>query len=66
MPYDGIALFEITSLETFGAAFADPYYVEKIKPDEDRFLDRNAPGDGVLMRHQGKLVKIIDHGNVLI
>ncbi|KAK5988345.1 Conidial pigment biosynthesis dehydratase EthD [Cladobotryum mycophilum] len=40
LDYDGAVIWEIPSLEVFLNAFADPYYLEIIAPDEAHFLDR--------------------------
>jgi hypothetical protein len=53
-------------MESFAVAFEDSYYRDVIKVDEDRFLDCGALGDGILMRHMGKAVKILDGGDILI
>jgi len=42
LDYDGIALFEVSSLEKFSNAFRDPYYREVIEVDEHRFLDKKS------------------------
>lgn len=38
--YDGCALIEASSFEKLGKAFEDQYYLEVIRPDEDRFIDK--------------------------
>jgi hypothetical protein len=41
LDYDGAVIWEIPSLEHFLNAFADPYYLNVIAPDEDNFLDKS-------------------------
>jgi uncharacterized protein (TIGR02118 family) len=38
-PYDGIAELWFDSVEQMQAAFAEPRYLEIIRPDEQRFID---------------------------
>lgn len=37
--YDGIAVLEFGSLETMQQAFADPAYLDEVRPDEPNFVD---------------------------
>ncbi|KAF2663198.1 hypothetical protein BT63DRAFT_461579 [Microthyrium microscopicum] len=57
--YDGIALFEVTSEELFNQAFEDEHFLHHIRPDEDRMLDREAFGRGIIMTASGEGLKII-------
>lgn len=36
---DGMAEFYVKKWEDFEAAFADPYYLEVVAPDEQRFMN---------------------------
>jgi hypothetical protein len=40
--FDGYGSFLVPSLEGFLKAFEDPFYIERIKPDEDTFMDRES------------------------
>jgi len=42
LDYDGMAVFEVSSLEKFSNAFKDPYYREVIEVDEHHFLDKKS------------------------
>ncbi|KAF2117321.1 hypothetical protein BDV96DRAFT_571901 [Lophiotrema nucula] len=63
--FDGIALSQtsdpglmmkgLASVEEGG----DAYYNEVVKVDEDRFLDRQAPGEGVVAVFFGKEIAVI-------
>ena len=53
--WDGCATFELKSLEAFEAACRDPYYLEVIAKDEDKFVDKAA---GVTGR-RGELNRIV-------
>jgi hypothetical protein len=55
--YDGIAIFKISSMERFEAAFQSEYYYSTVKLDEDRLLDRKCM-QGVVARHTGEGVEI--------
>lgn len=39
--YDGAALLEFSSMESFQRFLADPAYAEVVAPDEERFIDRD-------------------------
>lgn len=62
--FDGIAMFLVPSLEQFTVAFQDPYYLEVIEPDEREFLDKDGPGSGVIASFQGKMLEMMDRGQV--
>lgn len=53
--WDGCAVIEVHSLEGFAAAFKDPYYLNVIAPDEDKFVNKKL---GVL-RARGEVKQII-------
>lgn len=40
--YDGIGELRFNDLDAMRTAFAEPKYLEIIRPDEDKFLDRDA------------------------
>ena len=40
--YDGAAEFELDNLACFEEAVLDPYYVEVISGDEERFIDKSS------------------------
>ena len=39
LPYDGIAEFILPQVRCFERAREDPFYKEKVAPDEERFFD---------------------------
>lgn len=51
MDFDGAVIWEIPSLEHFLNAFNDPYYLNVIAPDEDRFLDKTKEVATVTLGH---------------
>jgi len=57
---DGIADVYFKDLATYREAFKDPYYVEKVAPDEARFLNREKTlvtvGYDYVVIEEGKLV----------
>ena len=38
--YDGYAVIEVPSFEVFAQALKDDYYINVIRPDEDKFVDK--------------------------
>jgi hypothetical protein len=48
MEFDGIALSLVPSMDGMAGRFEDPYFTDVIEADEAKFLDRNAPGKGVI------------------
>ena len=42
LQYDGMADFYVHKYEDFEAAFLDPEYQERIRPDELRFVDMDS------------------------
>jgi EthD domain len=40
LDYDGAADWQLEDHDKFLAAFADPYYVHVIEPDENNFIDK--------------------------
>ncbi|ORY17492.1 EthD domain-domain-containing protein [Clohesyomyces aquaticus] len=57
--FDGIAMTLVKSFDDMVAALGAPYYAEVVAVDESRFLDREAPGKGVVAVFYGKCVAII-------
>ena len=37
--YDGVAVLEFASMDAMAAAFAEPAYLEQVRPDEFNFVD---------------------------
>ncbi|KAK1240473.1 hypothetical protein MKX07_004501 [Trichoderma sp. CBMAI-0711] len=63
MDYDGAVIWEISSLEHYMSAFADPYYVNVIAPDEYNFLDQSRETATVTL---GNVHHIVAGGEALI
>jgi hypothetical protein len=64
--FDGIAVFLVPSLESFNAAFEDPYYQEVIEVDERVILDKAGPGSGVIASFNGRMVDMMQRGKSTI
>lgn len=60
--FDGIAMFEVRSLEEFRKAFEDPYFKEVVEPDEWKLIDKAGLGKGIVVSYSGSLVSVIDRG----
>lgn len=63
MDYDGAVIWEISSLKHHMSAFADPYYVNVIAPDEHNFLDKSKETATVIL---GSIHHIVAGGEALI
>ncbi|KAL6856311.1 EthD domain-containing protein [Trichoderma novae-zelandiae] len=63
MDFDGAVVWEFSSLEHYMSAFADPYYVNVIAPDEDNFLDKSKGTATVAL---GNIHHIVAGGEALI
>jgi hypothetical protein len=63
MDYDGAVIWQISSLEHYMSAFADPYYVNVIAPDEYNFLDKSRETAMVTL---GNVHRIVAGGEALI
>ncbi|KAL7809505.1 EthD domain-containing protein [Trichoderma gracile] len=63
MDYDGAVIWEISSLEHYMSAFADPFYVNVIAPDEYNFLDKSKETVTVTL---GNVHHIVAGGETLI
>ncbi|KAL6879929.1 EthD domain-containing protein [Trichoderma longibrachiatum] len=63
MDYDGAVIWEISSLKHYMSAFADPYYVNVIAPDEHNFLDKSKETATVIL---GSIHHIVAGGEALI
>lgn len=64
--FDGIATWEVPSLEKFMEALEDPYYKDVIAPDEHNILDKEGLGAGIVASFTGKVVTVIDGGKNLV
>lgn len=64
--FDGIAVYEITSLQAFESAMGDEYYKTTIANDEKVFMDTEGLGGGVVARFYGRVWSVVEKGkNVL-
>ncbi|KAF2729556.1 hypothetical protein EJ04DRAFT_580569 [Polyplosphaeria fusca] len=63
--FDGVALSLVHDLKLMEARGSDPYYRDVVKPDEERFLDKEAPGEGVVAVFAGGQAPIIEGGKVV-
>ena len=60
MEFDGIALSLVPSMDGMAGRFEDPYFTDVIEVDEAKFLDRNAPGKGVIAIFFGHSENILE------
>ncbi|KAF2435025.1 hypothetical protein EJ08DRAFT_626312 [Tothia fuscella] len=60
--FDGIAIYEFTSLGTFEAGFSDEIYNKDIAPDKKNFLDVDGLGGGVVARFEGRVWTMVEKG----
>lgn len=60
--FDGIATFLYSRPEDLAAMLAHPYYLEVVAPDEARFIDKAAPGGGMVATFVGTTVDAVDGG----
>jgi EthD domain len=65
-PFDGIAMFEVKSMEGFAAPFKDEHYVDVIEPDENNLLDKMGVGQGVVASFSGKCVTFVQDGKAIL
>jgi hypothetical protein len=63
--FDGIALTLVADLKAMEGRASDAYYTEVVKPDEERFLDKDAPGAGIVAIFVGENVPIMEDGKVI-
>jgi hypothetical protein len=59
-------VFLVPSLDSFNAAFDDPYYREVIEVDERVILDKAGPGSGVIASFNGRMVDMMQRGKSTI
>jgi hypothetical protein len=52
--FDGCAIFEVPNLEIFDNAFKDEFYINNIRPDEEKFVDSK-----IIMWSRGAVKKIL-------
>jgi hypothetical protein len=60
-PFDGIAMFEVPSIEDFPAAFRDPYFLNIVDPDEYNLIDKKGFQGGLIASYMGNMVSVLDH-----
>lgn len=54
-------MFEVSSMDQMEKAFTDDYYMAKIKPDVNNFVDREGEAGGIYATISGKMVTMTDH-----
>ncbi|OCK83541.1 hypothetical protein K432DRAFT_401918 [Lepidopterella palustris CBS 459.81] len=59
--YDGVVQLQVESIEAWGKAVQDPYYMDVIVPDEQRFLQRKKIVMGI-----GELFGWVEGGKSLV
>ncbi|KAF2433348.1 hypothetical protein EJ08DRAFT_584094 [Tothia fuscella] len=64
--FDGIALFEVPSLEQFPKAFEDPYFTDVVDPDEYDLIDKKGFQGGLIASYAGNMVSIVDHNKSIL
>jgi len=50
----------VPNMEGISSRFDDPYFTQVVEPDEEKFLDRDAPGKGVIAVFSGQSESIIE------
>ncbi|KAM0327988.1 hypothetical protein ACHAQA_005387 [Verticillium albo-atrum] len=58
--FDGIAMFLYEAPEVLVAMLSHPYYLAIVEPDEHVFIDKAAPGGGMVATYIGNHVEIVD------
>ncbi|KAG7112774.1 Conidial pigment biosynthesis dehydratase EthD like protein [Verticillium longisporum] len=58
--FDGIAMFLYEAPEVLGAMLSHPYYTAVVEPDEHVFIDKSAPGNGMVATYIGNHVEVVD------
>jgi hypothetical protein len=64
--FDGIAVWELTSLAAYEEGLKDDYYTSTIAVDEQKFLDTAGLGGGVVAKFQGKVWSIVEKGKSVV
>jgi hypothetical protein len=64
--FDGIAMFEVATLESFHACFQHPYFVSVIEPDEHNLIDKHGFQGGLIASYMGKMVSVNSQGRSLL
>lgn len=60
--YDGFVIWEVPSLEAFGKAFQDPYYLKYIEPDEHNLIDKNSFAGGIIATFSSPFFQVMKDG----
>lgn len=60
--YDGWVVWEVPSLEAFGKAFEDPYYLQFIEPDEHNLIDKGSFGGGIVATFSSSFFEVVWDG----
>lgn len=61
--FDGIAMFLYPSADVLVAMLSHPYYTDIVEPDERVFIDKSAPGGGMVATYIGKHVEAVNRGH---
>jgi hypothetical protein len=64
--FDGIAMFEVSSIDQFPDAFKDPYFINMIDPDEHYMIDKSGFQGGLIASYVGNMVSVLDHGKSVL
>ncbi|KAL2681105.1 hypothetical protein Neosp_008708 [[Neocosmospora] mangrovei] len=60
--FDGIAMFLYKSADVLSEMLSHPYYIEVVEPDEHKFIDKSAYGNGMVATYIGKHIEAVDKG----
>jgi hypothetical protein len=52
----------VSSLEAFGEAFKDPYYLKYIEPDEHNLIDKNSFAGGIVATFSSPVFQVLKDG----
>lgn len=53
-------MFLYEAPEVLGAMLSHPYYTAVVEPDEPVFIDKSAPGNGMVATYIGNHVEVVD------
>lgn len=59
--FHGIALFVYDRPEDLEAMLSHQYYIDVVEPDEGVFIDKEAPGGGMVATYIGRNVEVVNN-----
>lgn len=55
-------MFLYKSADVLTEMLSHPYYIEIVEPDEHKFIDKSAYGNGMVATYIGKHIEAVDKG----